>query len=519
MVPKVRAAQRAAAQGAPTRITNLASLEDPTAGTLIAARPTAFARTDPAMSSRSSETARAIPPAGVPAAPGASAPRDEPPADAAALIAQDRASVLQNYIRPPLVFTHGQGAWLFEAGGDRYLDFHAGIAVTALGHADPALSAVIAAQADRLTHTSNLHYTPPYIRLADALTSSSFADRVFFTNAGGEAIEGAIKFARKRALVSWQAAQAAREADGSAGAAASDGDGAGDTGTAASASTPRPAPNAAPHTKTRFVAFERAFHGRSAGALSLTHKAAYREPFLPLLSDVTFVPFNDLDAAAAAIDGDTCAVFVEPVQGEGGYHPATLEFMRGLRRLCDENAALLVLDEIQCGVGRTGHLWAYEAYGITPDILCAAKPLANGLPIGAILMSQHVADAIVPGDHGSTFAGGPLVCRAAEHVFGRVSTPAFLAEVRRKGELLVERLHAMESDHLVDVRGSGLMIGAEFDLPIAPLVAAMRERRVLTLGAGTHTLRLCPPLVVDDAQINHFVDTLAACLEDGVLEV
>ena len=522
MVPKVRAAQRAAERGAPTRITDLVGLAEPDAGTLIGrrrpgarptvasaargSRPTAsVAATAPAPSPAPDSalpTDSAMPTNDAPNAPSPSAPdapgtplaTTSPPTgapsaavDAAALVALDAASVLQVYPRPDIVFTRGEGAWLFDSAGERYLDFHAGIAVAALGHGDPALSAVVAGQAARLTHVSNLHYTPPYIRLAGLLTQSCFADKVFFTNAGGEAVEGAIKFARKRARVTWEAEHGTGE-------------------------------GAPPFAKTRIVACERSFHGRSAGALSLTHKAQYRAPFLPLLPDVDFVPFNDLAAAEAAITDETCAVFVEPTQGEGGYHPATTEFLQGLRHACDAHGALLVLDEIQCGVGRTGYLWAHQGYDLAPDILCAAKPLANGLPIGAILMTQHVADAMGPGDHGSTFAGGPLVCAAAEHVFARIAAPDFLAEVRRKGALLVERLHAMESDHMVDVRGSGLMIGAEFDAPIGPLVVAMRERRVLTLGAGTHTLRLCPPLIVDDAQIVHFVDTLSDCLEAGVLE-
>lgn len=403
-----------------------------------------------------------------------------------ALVAADHAVVLQNYARPPIVFSHGEGAWLIDDAGRRYLDFNAGIAVSALGHGDPELAAAIADQAARLIHTSNLYHTAPYIRLAERLVARSFADRVFFANSGTEAVEAALKFARLFA----------RRTHGEMPAP--------DGWTAlvddpTVATWPR---------RWRIVAFEQAFHGRSMGALSTTHKAAYRGPFAPLLPGVRFAPFNDAAAAVAAIDETTMAVIVEPIQGEGGYVPATLPFMHALRERCDAVGALLILDEVQCGLGRTGHLFAHEMYGLRPDIVCLAKPLAGGLPIGAVLVTQAVADAVGVGDHGSTFAGGPLVCRAAEVVFDRVSDPAFLAAVQARGRRLVDGLLGLDEAHIVDIRGAGLMVGVALDLPVKGVVEAARDDGVLLIGAGETVLRLCPPLIVSDAEVDRAVEAI-----------
>jgi acetylornithine/succinyldiaminopimelate/putrescine aminotransferase len=228
---------------------------------------------------------------------------------------------------------------------------------------------------------------------------------------------------------------------------------------------------------------------------------------------VTFAPFNELAAADAVIGETTCAVIAEPVQGEGGVHRATPEFLAGLRRLCDERGALLIFDEVQCGLGRTGRLWAYEGYGVAPDIMTLAKPLAGGLPIGAVLTTEAVASAMAPGDHGSTFAGGPLVCRSATVVFDRIAEPEFLDEVRSKGERLCARLRDLRSQHIRDVRGVGLLVGVELDGSAKPVIAAAAERGLLVIAAGENVLRLCPPLVVTRAEIDFAVDTLAACLD------
>ncbi len=254
------------------------------------------------------------------------------------------------------------------------------------------------------------------------------------------------------------------------------------------------------------------------GALSITYKAAYREPFAPLVPGVCFAPFNDLVAARALISDATCAVVVEPVQGEGGIHAATPEFLRGLRELCDRHGALLIFDEIQCGLGRTGHLWAHEATGVAtgtpvvPDIMTLAKPLANGLPIGAILLTEAVAAAVGPGEHGSTFAGGPVVCRAAQVVFDRISEPGFLAAVAATGDTLRQRLHDLDSPHVIEVRGAGLLVGVELDTAAAPIMAAARERGLLVINAGDNVLRLAPPLIISHDHVDEAVAILGECL-------
>ena len=388
-------------------------------------------------------------------------------------IIQDEAHYLmQTYKRADIVLERGEGVYLYDSDGRRYLDFTSGIAVAALGHSDPDVAAAVADQARTLTHVSNLYYTAPQVELAKRLVDHSFADRVFFTNSGTEAIEGALKFARKRARKQF-------------------GEG-----------------------KHEIVAFTGGFHGRTMGALSITYKSIYREPFAPLVPGVHFAAFNDLAAARDLIGPATCAVVVEPVQGEGGIHAATPEFLRGLRELCDRHAALLIFDEIQCGLGRTGRLWAHEAHGtpVVPDIMTLAKPLANGLPIGAILLTEEVAAAVGYGEHGSTFAGGPVVCRAAEVVFDRVSDPAFLAAVAENGQRLRQALLALNSPRVVEVRGVGLLVGVELDVPAAPIIAAAREKGLLIINAGENVLRIAPPLIVSGEHVDAAVAILGECL-------
>jgi predicted acetylornithine/succinylornithine family transaminase len=377
--------------------------------------------------------------------------------------------IVKTYQRPDLVFHHGQGAYLFDTTGKRYLDFASGIAVNALGHADPAWVAAVTKQASELTHVSNLFHTEPQVRLAQRLVATSFADRVFFCNSGAEANEAALKFARKRAYA------------------------------------------AGNRDKTGIVAFENGFHGRTLGALSVTHNPRYREPFAPLIPNVHFAPFDDVEAAREAIGADTCAVIVEPIQGEGGVHTASTDFLQALRARCTEVDATLIFDEVQCGLGRTGHLWAHQAYGVEPDILTAAKPLANGLPIGATLVTEKVASAIEPGDHGSTFAAGPLVCRAAEVVLERVSDPAFLRRVQSASQRLLNALQQVRP-LVTDIRGAGLLIGIELDRPAADIVQRARQAGLIIITAGPNIVRLAPPLIVNDAQIDWCVETLHGCL-------
>jgi predicted acetylornithine/succinylornithine family transaminase len=377
--------------------------------------------------------------------------------------------IVPTYARPEVVFSHGSGSYLYDSENKKYLDFMSGIAVTALGHSDPEWVQAVSEQAGRLVHVSNLYHTAPHVELAQKLVALSFAERVFYCNSGSEANEGALKFARKFARA---------------------GNGSQRLG------------------KAKIVAFDGSFHGRTMGALAATHRARYREPFFPLVPGVSFVPFNDLEGTKKLIDDDTCAVIVEPIQGEGGVNLAQRSFLQGLRNLCDEVEALLIFDEVQCGLGRSGTLWAHEAYGITPDIMTLAKPLAGGLPIGAILVTEAVAQAIEVGDHGSTFAAGPLVCRAAQVVFDRVKQPEFLKQVWENGATLMDLLKELPGDQIVDIRGVGLLVGVEFNRPVASIVSAARENGLLLISAGENVLRLCPPLIITGDQIRTAVAIL-----------
>ena len=391
---------------------------------------------------------------------------------AAEIMALGEAHLVKTYKRAPMVLSHGCGVRVWDTDGREYLDFAAGIAVNALGHADAGMAAVLAEQAAKLTHTSNLYYTMPQITLAEQLTAHSFADRVFFTNSGTEANEAAIKFARKYARVAHQTAE-----------------------------------------KTHIVCFDHAFHGRTVGSLALTPKEAYQAPFRPLMPDVIVLPFND-QTALAQITERVCAVFIEPIQGEGGIHEATPEFLRALRTRCDQVGALLVFDEVQCGLGRTGDLWAHTASGVAPDMMTLAKPLAGGLPIGALLATERVAAALTYGDHGSTFAGGPLITAVANHVFARISAPEFLAHVRRVGGYLKAHLAELSSPKIKEVRGRGLMLGVEFTGELSARVVELGYAQgLLLVGSGTSVLRVIPPLIVTERDCDLFIERLTAILE------
>jgi predicted acetylornithine/succinylornithine family transaminase len=380
--------------------------------------------------------------------------------------------VLQTYARAPFVLERGEGCWVYDTDGNAYLDCVAGIAVNALGHAHPALVAALTEQAGKLWHVSNLYHTAPQAELAAKLCESSFADRVFFCNSGAEANEGAFKFARKWAL-----------------------------------------DNFGPE-KHHIVAFSDAFHGRTFGALAATPREKYQAAFRPLLPGVRFAEFNNVESAAEAISEDVCAVIVEPVQGEGGVHPATPEFLQALRALCDTHHALLIFDEVQCGFGRTGALWAHQGYGVTPDILTAAKPLAGGLPMGAILMTQVVADVMHPGDHGSTFAASPLVASVAKVALDTVNQAGFLSDVAAKGAHLKERLEEINSPLITEVRGKGLMIGADLSIPANDVIQAGYKQGLLLVNAGPNTLRFVPPLIITRPEIDTLVERLTAIFAD-----
>jgi predicted acetylornithine/succinylornithine family transaminase len=379
--------------------------------------------------------------------------------------------LMQTYRRPPFVLARGDGVHLYDTDGNAYLDFVAGIAVNALGYGDPELTQAVQQAAAQLIHVSNLYNTVPQAELAAMLVEKSFADRVFFCNSGAEANEGAIKFARKLAYDAGQT------------------------------------------EKTEIVCFSGAFHGRTIATVSLTPKEKYQKPFAPLLPGVVVAPFNDAEAAAHFISDRTAAVIVEPVQGEGGINAATPAFLTALRALCDQHQAVLIFDEVQCGMGRTGTLWAHEASGVTPDIMTIAKPLAGGLPVGAILVTQTVADHLHPGDHGSTFGGGPLVTSAAKVVLARVSQPEFLARVTEVGSYLMERLQEINSPLIADVRGRGLMVGLELTVDVAPLIAEGYQHGLLLVNAGERVLRFIPPLVIEKQHVDVLIDRLTTMLE------
>lgn len=380
--------------------------------------------------------------------------------------------VAGTYKRPPFVLTRGEGVTLYDADGNAYIDWVAGIAVNALGYGDPGLTETIQQAATGLLHVSNLYHTAPQAELAAKLCELSFADRVFFCNSGTEAVEGAVKFARK---VAYERGH---------------------------------------HDKTEIVSFTNGFHGRTMGSLALTPRETYQAPFRPLMPSVITAEHNNLDSARAVINEKTAAVIVEPVQAEGGVHESTPEFLRGLRALCDQYDALLIFDQVQCGLGRTGTLWSNEPSGVLPDLQTLAKPLAGGLPIGAVLMTQAVADCIKPGDHGTTFGGGPLVTAAAAYVLDRISQPEFLAHVREVGDYLKDRLSEINSPLIKEVRGRGLLIGVEMTVEVAPIIQRGYKEGHLFVNAGPNVLRFVPPLVIEKEHVDVMIDDLTTILAD-----
>ncbi len=378
--------------------------------------------------------------------------------------------LVQTYKRPPFVITRGNGVMLYDAEGNEYLDMVAGIAVNALGYADPGMIHAIQEAATGLLHTSSLYYTEPQARLAAELCEKSFADRVFFTNSGTEANEGALKFIRKFHY------------------------------------------DAGDRERIEIVCFSGAFHGRTLGALSLTPKEKYQKPFAPLMPGVVVAQYNDIASADAAITDRTAAVIVEPVQGEGGINPATPEFLQALRRLCDERGALLWFDQVQCGIGRTGTLWSSDPSGVAPDVQTLAKALGGGMPIGAVLTTNRVADHIHPGDHGSTYAGSPFITSVAGYVFNRISQPSFLEHVREVGGYLKERLQEINSPLIKEVRGRGLMVGMEMHVEVGDIVEQGYKNGLMLVNAGTHVLRFVPPLILEKPHVDVMIERLTGIL-------
>jgi acetylornithine/N-succinyldiaminopimelate aminotransferase len=383
----------------------------------------------------------------------------------------DRADkvVMHTYGRQPLVLVKGAGCRVWDDQGREYLDCLAGLAVCNLGHAHPEIAKAATAQLTQLVHVSNIYYTTPMVELAEALVELSFAHRVFFANSGAEVNEGAIKLVRRYS----------RERFGEG--------------------------------RHRIICMENSFHGRTLGALSATGQSKFWQGFDPLLPGFTFVPFNDLEAVAKAVDETVCAVMLEPIQGEGGVCLPSPDYLPGLRQLCDDKGLLLVLDEIQTGLGRTGKLFAHENYGITPDVMTLAKALAGGLPMGALLATEEVAGAFVPGTHASTFGAGPVIAAAAKTSLDLLAAPEFLAGVRQRGALLQEKLATFQSRFPVvrEVRGLGLMWGLELAQEGTPVVAACRERGLLVNCTQGNVIRLLPPLIITDQELDAALAILA----------
>ncbi len=381
------------------------------------------------------------------------------------IIKTEKKVLLGTYSRPDFVISHGEGVYLYDTGGKKYLDFVAGIAVNAFGYKDKQTQKALLKQSERLWHCSNLYHTEPPVRLAELLVKKTFADKVFFCNSGAEAIEAAIKFARK-----WASATPGKE-------------------------------------DFQIIAFNKSFHGRTYGALSATGQPNFWENFGPMLPGFDFAEFNDLESVKNLISDKTVAVLVEPIQGEGGVYPATPEFLQGLRRLCDENNCLLVLDEIQCGFGRTGSFCAYEQYNIVPDIMTVAKPIAGGLPLGAVLMKEKIALHIKPGDHGTTFGGGPLVTFVAFDILKRICQKSFLHSVKAKSQYLFEQLSLLQKKvhGIKSVRGRGLMIGIELEADIQEVVNKCAENGLLICKTGGNAVRFLPPLIVEKQHIDEAI--------------
>ena len=382
--------------------------------------------------------------------------------------------LLHTYNRFSLVLDHGEGVYLYDTDGKQYLDFAAGIAVCALGYGNKDYNDALKEQVDKLLHTSNLYYNVPTIEAARKALAASTMDRVFFTNSGTEAIEGAIKAAKKYAFTR----------DG--------------------------------HAGHEIIAMNHSFHGRSIGALSVTGNAHYQEPFEPLMPGVKFADFNNLDSVKAQITDKTCTIIMETVQGEGGIYPAEKEFLEGVRALCDEKDILLILDEIQCGMGRTGAMFAWQNYGVKPDIMTCAKALGCGVPVGAFFMTQKVADkSLAPGDHGTTYGGNPFVGAAVSTVFDLFEEQKILDNVHEVAPYLEEKLDALVAkyDFLTARRGMGLMQGLVCKLPVGQVSARALEQGLIIITAGADVIRMVPPLVIEKKHVDEMTQKLEKALQ------
>lgn len=396
--------------------------------------------------------------------------------DTKTIIETAEEKLIHTYNRYQIVLDRGDGVRLYDTDGKEYLDFGAGIAVFALGYNNREYNDALKAQIDKLIHTSNYFYNEPSVLAAKAVTAASGMDRVFFTNSGTEAVEGAIKLAKKYAYLK----------DGS--------------------------------TDHEIIAMEHSFHGRSMGALAVTGNRHYQEAFGPMIPGIKFAKYNNLESVKELVNDKTCAIIFETVQGEGGVYPAEPEFIEGVRKLCDERGILLILDEIQCGMGRTGSMFAYQQYGVKPDIVTVAKALGCGVPVGAFLASEDVAKALVPGDHGTTYGGNPLACAAAVKVFELFDKLGVLENVRRTGAYLSERLEELVSkyDIVKERRGVGLIQGIELTVSPKEVIAKALEKGLILFSAGTNVIRFVPPLVITESDVDEMIEKLGEALSEVV---
>lgn len=384
-------------------------------------------------------------------------------------------ALLHTYNRYQVVLDKGDGVYLYDMEGKRYLDFVSGIAVFALGYNNKAYNDALKAQIDKLIHTSNYYYNMPAIEAAKKIKAVSGMDRVFFTNSGAEAIEGAIKAARKYAYLK----------DGS--------------------------------TDHEIIAMEHSFHGRTMGALSVTGNPKYREAFEPLIGNIRFARLNDYDSVLAQVSDKTCAIILETVQGEGGIYPAEEEFLKKLRRLCDERDILLILDEIQCGMGRTGYMYAWQRYGVKPDIMTTAKALGCGVPVGAFLMTEKVAQhSLAAGDHGTTYGGNPLAAAAICKVLELFEEQKVLENVREVGPYLAERLEELTRKYacIETHRGVGLLQGLVFKQPVGEIITRALEKGLILINAGPNIIRFVPALIISKADVDAMIEILDTCIEE-----
>jgi len=380
-------------------------------------------------------------------------------------------SLLHTYNRFDVTFDRGEGVTLYDTDGKAYLDFFSGIGVNAFGYGYKKYTDALHAQIDKLTHVSNYFYTEPLMAAADKFTKASGMDRVFFTNSGGEAVEGALKLARKYAFIK------------------------GNT------------------NKTGIIAFEHSFHGRTIGAVSVTGTPAYRAPFGPLLPDVSFAIYNDIDSVKALVNENTCAIILETVQGEGGIHVADKDFLAEIREICDKNDIVMILDEVQCGIGRTGKMFAYQNYNIMPDVITSAKGIAAGVPVGAFACKEEFA-ALKPGDHGSTYGGNPLATAAVSAAMDIFAEDNILDNVNQVGAYLYEKLEelAAKCDHIKEHRGIGLMQGIELDIPVSDILKECLNDGLVLISAGANVIRFLPPLVITKEDVDTVINKLSKIL-------